>query len=274
MSGVHVAGGRRKRVGGVKQSSRAADVPRLVADAHACFLDIDGTLVELADSPERVRVELSLIRVLERLASTLSGAAALISGRRIADMDRLFAPLRLPSAGLHGLERRGASGSVHWHGPSSSEVPRMLAQARAWTTIHPGLLLEDKVDTFAVHFRQAPQLAEEVRTFLQNLMQQSSGDYCLQPGKMVMEVRPESRDKGTAVKEFMGEPPFAGRIPVFIGDDASDEQAFSVVENLGGVAIKVGPGETIARWRMNEVSEVRAWMGQCVATAQERTAKE
>ena len=270
MSTVSQAGGRRRRVRGVKRPARAAAIPRLAAGIHACFLDIDGTLVELADSPERVRVERPLIRTLDRLARRLDGAAALISGRRIADIDRLFAPLHLPAAGLHGLERRSASGSVHWHGPPSSDVPRMLAQVRAWTALHPGLLLEDKVGTFAVHFRQAPHLAQEVRTFLQDLMQQSAGDYCLQPGKMVIEVRPESRDKGTAVKEFMGEAPFAGRIPVFIGDDVSDEQAFSVVENLGGVAIKVGPGETIAHWRMNEVSEVRAWMARCVAAPRKR----
>ena len=267
MSTMPEARGRRGRV---KRPAHAAAIPRLVAGAHACFLDIDGTLVELADSPERVRVEPSLIRTLDGLARKLDGAAALISGRRIADIDRLFAPLRLPAAGLHGLERRSASGSVHWHGPPSSEVPRMLAQARAWTAARPGLLLEDKVGTFAVHFRQAPRLAEEVRAFLQTLMQQSAGDYCLQPGKMVMEVRPESRDKGTAVKDFMGEPPFVGRTPVFIGDDASDEQAFSVVENLDGVAIKAGPGETVARWRLQDVAAVRTWMGQCVTMPQKR----
>lgn len=248
-----------------KEKAGTAAMPRLVASLHACFLDIDGTLVELADSPERVHVDQSLIRMLDRFARVADGAVALISGRQVADMDRLFAPLRLPVAGQHGLERRSASGMVHWHGPPSSEVPRMLALARAWAATRPGLFLEDKAGTFAVHFRQAPHLAEEVRSFLQRLMQQSAGDYCLQPGKMVMEIRHESRNKGTVVAEFMGEPPFAGRTPVFIGDDASDEQAFSVVEDLGGISIKVGVGETSARWRLKDVSAVRAWMARGIA---------
>lgn len=255
---------RSKRVRRKSACSATAAIPRLIASLHACFLDIDGTLVELADSPERVHVDPSLIRMLDRFARVSDGAVALISGRRIADIDRLFAPLRLPAAGQHGLERRSASGSVHWHGPPSSEVPRVFALARAWAATRPGLLVEDKAGTFAVHFRQAPHLAEEVRTFLQRLMQECAGDYCLQPGKMVVEIRPESRNKGMAVAEFMGEPPFAGRTPVFIGDDASDEQAFSVVENLGGISIKVGAGATSARWRLKDVSAVRAWMARGV----------
>jgi len=267
MSGASETDEGRRRARGAKRP--AADLPPLVADEHACFLDVDGTLIEFADSPERVRVDRSLIRLLERLARRLSGAAALISGRRIADVDRLFTPLRLPASGLHGLERRSASGSLHWHGPPSGEVSPMLSRARAWTAARPGLLLEDKLGTFAVHFRQVPHLADEVRMFLQDLVRQGAGEYCLQPGKMVMEVRPASRDKGTAVSEFMREPPFTGRLPVFIGDDVTDEQAFSVVENLGGIAIKVGPGDTVARWRMDDVSEVRAWIAKCVAEPQE-----
>lgn len=250
-------------------ASSVSGIPALNCAEHACFLDVDGTLLELAGSPGGVRVDPSLIQWLEQLASATGGALALISGRPIADIDRLFFPLRLPAAGLHGLELRDASGSVRWTAPLSSDIPRLLALAREWASSRPGLLVEDKSGTFAVHYRNAPRLGGEVRSFMNDLLRQSGGNYCLQPGKMVAEIKPKGRDKGTAIEAFMDAPPFAGRKPVFVGDDATDEQAFPAVEALGGIAIKVGAGATSARWRLKDVSAVRAWLVRSIALCAE-----
>ena len=250
---------------GGRGSSRAVAVPALDCRKHACFLDVDGTLLELADTPESVRVEPSLISTLAALASATCGALALISGRSVSDIDRLFLPLRLPTAGLHGLERRVASGTVRWEGSATSAIPRLLALARGWAASRPGLLVEDKTGTFAVHYRNAPRLGEEVHSFMNDLLLEGGGDYCLQLGKMVVEITPKGRDKGSAIEAFMDESPFAGRMPVFIGDDVTDERAFPAVDALGGISIKVGYGQTSARWRLNDVSAVRVWLERGVA---------
>lgn len=246
-------------------ASSVSGIPALNCAEHACFLDVDGTLLDLADSPGGVRVDPPLIHLLEEFARATSGALALISGRPITDIDRLFAPLRLPAAGLHGLELRDASGRVRWIGPLSSDIPRLLALAREWASSRPGLLVEDKSGTFAVHYRNAPRLGDEVHSFMEDLLLQNGGDYCLQLGKMVAEIKPKGGDKGTAIEAFMDAPPFAGRKPVFVGDDVTDEQAFPAVEALGGIAIKVGPGATAARWRLKDVSAVRAWLVRSIA---------
>ena len=240
------------------------DVPVLPAGDCAWFLDIDGTLVEIADAPDRVLADASLLQLVGRLAGASRGALALISGRSIEEIDRLFAPLHLPAAGQHGVEHRSASGRLYRHEASSSGISSMLRAASAWTAGRTGIVLEDKGYTFAMHYRQAPQMGDEVRVFLQRLLDQSAGDYRLQGGKMVFEIRPGGKDKGTAVVEFMQEPPFRGRTPVFIGDDIGDEYAFSVVDGLGGMAIKVGTGESVARWRLPSVAAVRAWIRECL----------
>lgn len=239
--------------------------PRLDCRVHACFLDVDGTLLELAASPTEVRVDASLLALLDAVMRACGGALALISGRTIAEIDGLFAPLRLPMAGQHGLERRDARGTVHRNGSQESEVPRMIALARAWTASRKGLLVEDKGGTFAVHYRSAPGYAEEVLAFMRVLAQRGAGGYRLQPGKMVVELTPEGHDKASAIAAFMGEPPFAGRTPVFVGDDATDERAFPFIEESGGIAIKVGDGETSARWRLSDVAAVHEWIGSGVA---------
>lgn len=260
---------RSARSRGGRDSSAAADIPSLDCRKHACFLDVDGTLLELADTPESVRVEPSLLDMLSSLASAADGALALISGRPVSDIDRLFLPLRLPAAGLHGLEQRAASGAVRWEGPATSAIPRLLALAQRWAASRTGLLVEDKAGTFAVHYRNAPQLGGEVHSFMKNLLLEVGGDYCLQLGKMVVEITPKGRDKGSAIKAFMDGPPFAGRMPVFVGDDVTDERAFATVEALGGISIKVGSGQTSARWRLEDVSAVHAWLQRGIAAFRE-----
>ena len=240
--------------------SPESKVPQLDAAKCAWFLDIDGTLVEIADAPDQVRIEPKLIEVVSRLAQVSKGAVALISGRRIDEIDALFFPLHLPAAGQHGMERRNGAGSISRHPPDRNTLAGIRNAVRDRVSGRPGVLMEDKGLTLAVHFRQAPQLRDEVGRLLQTLVGESRGDYRVQPGKMVFEIKPGGKDKGTAVIEFMDETPFRGRTPVFIGDDATDEYAFAVVDRLGGVAIKVGAGASVARWRLPDVAAVHAWI--------------
>lgn len=229
----------------------------------AWFFDVDGTLVEIADTPDEVRIETALFDLLKEVSEGCGGAIALISGRALAEIDRLFAPLSLPAAGQHGIERRSASGSVHRFARVPEKIARIGERVRNWAVSKPGVLVEDKGYSVAVHFRQAPQWRDEIARLLQRLADESAGQYTLLTGKMVIEIKPNGTDKGTAVLEFMDEAPFHGRIPVFIGDDVTDEFAFSVVDRLGGVTVKVGPGESCARWRLADVAAVRAWVRSC-----------
>jgi len=239
--------------------------PAVRAARAAWFLDFDGTLVELAETPDQVRVEAEVVDMVRDLERASHGAVALISGRRIEDIDRLFAPLRLPVAGQHGAERRGASGRLHRYPANRRGIGTMHGMLRAWVERRPGLLLENKGSTLAVHYRRAPELAEPLGTFMLELVARMHGSYCLQGGKRVFEIRPSGMDKGSAVLEFMREPPFIGRMPVFVGDDISDESALAAVLNLGGTAVKVGDGDSIAPWRLQGVADVHAWIRSSIA---------
>lgn len=227
---------------------------------HAFFLDIDGTLLDLADSPSRVRVEPGLVETVTRLHTLTAGAVAMISGRSVADIDQLFAPLQLPLAGQHGMERRDAAAAMHTHPLCTRQFAALRLCVAAAAARWPGVLLEDKGASLAVHYRLAPGFTEEIHAVLRDCLARTGDAFCLQPGKMVAELKPGGRDKGTAIDEFMNEPPFSGRVPVFVGDDATDEHGFAVVNRLDGHSVKVGPGETVARWRFRDADVVRLWL--------------
>ncbi len=237
------------------------------APGWALFLDVDGTLIEIADEPEAVRVEPRVIAVLTALVGATDGAVALVSGRPIEFLDRLFAPLVLPAAGLHGLERRDAAG--HWAVRAGRDpaVDRFAAAFAEFVADHPGCLVEDKGLTVALHYRRAPQAAEAARALADRLGADSAGAFRVQHGKMVAELRPQGPDKGAVVTAFMAEPPFAGRIPVFAGDDVTDEAGFAEVNRRGGHAIRVGEpaGETAARWRVPSVAALADWLAEVAA---------
>lgn len=226
----------------------------------ALFLDVDGTLVQLAEHPFAVEVRSELRDLLQQLADMNDGALALISGRSLADLDRLFAPLQLPAAGLHGNQRRDASGGLHEPAIAAEQLAVTRRQAEAFVDRYPGCYVEDKGDGFALHFRQAPAAAADVAELMQTLLGELNDDYVLQQGKMVMELRPAAHDKGSAILTFLQEPPFSGRLPVFIGDDVSDEDGFRRVCELGGIAIKVGEGESTAPWRLADTKAVTDWL--------------
>jgi len=238
--------------------------PPVLAAHWALFLDIDGTLLTHAETPDAVYVDDALRDLLERLHAQADGALALISGRAIDDVDALFAPLVLPVAGQHGVEWRDAAGALH-RLPFPEEHLRQVAQRfAAFKARHPGIVFEDKGHNLALHYRLAPQLEREVRTLVEHAVADLGGDFELQAGKMVVELKPGGHDKGTAIEAFMATVPFAGRLPVFVGDDLTDEYGFDTVRRLGGHAVKVGDGASVADWRLSDVAAVRAWLASAV----------
>ena len=257
-------GGRRREDHGFRRAVRTG-APVMSAARAAWFLDFDGTLVDLDETPDQVRVEAEVLDMVRELDLAAGGAVALISGRRIEEIDRHFVPLRLSVAGQHGAERRSASGRLHRYPTNGRGIGRMHDILREWVERRPGLLLENKGSTLAVHFRRAPELAGQLGAFMQELVARTRGRYCLQGGKKVFEIRPSGTDKGSAVLAFMREQPFKGRMPVFVGDDISDESAFAAVLSLGGAAVKVGNGDSIAPWRLQSVAEVHAWIRRSIA---------
>jgi trehalose 6-phosphate phosphatase len=231
-----------------------------VASLEWClFLDVDGTLIELTDSPLDTFADAELKTLLSHVAERLGGAVALVSGRSIRYLDALFAPLRLPAAGLHGVERRKASGAMH----GASFVDTQLTEARkavhALVEAHPGTSLEDKGRTIAVHFRMAPQMEESVRRSLIDIAKPLGSNYHIQEGSMVLEIKPRGFTKATAIKAFMKEPPFSGRKPVFVGDDLTDQDGFRMVEDQGGISIAVGE-RVHGQFRLENASAVRTWL--------------
>ena len=234
----------------------------------ALFLDIDGTLLDIAATPDLVHVDGRVTGLLPQLARRLGGALALITGRSIADVDRLFPDILLPIAGQHGIERRDAVGAVH-RLPAQPGIEPLRRELQQLVAEHDGLVLEDKGATLALHYRQAPRLAPHLHRIVRATVAgtRDADVWRLQPGKGIIEVRPVGRDKGTAIAEYMTEPPFRGRTPVFVGDDRTDEFGFAAVERAGGWAVKVGAGRTHASYRLRDVAAVLQWLGNAVTAS-------
>lgn len=239
---------------------RAISPPAASVD-WAYFLDVDGTLIDIADTPDAAFVDTELLDLIARLYQKSGGAMALVSGRSISDLEHLLGTLHLPLAGQHGLERRDAAGRLWMHAAppeAKCKIKEALAPVLAQ---HPGLLLEDKGLTLAMHYRQAPHLAAYAHRLMARLASDANAGLEVQPGKCVAEVKPSGIDKGTAVSEYLKESPFKGRRPVFIGDDLNDEHGFAEVNRLEGISIKVGKGKSCARFRLPDVATVRRWLG-------------
>ena len=224
----------------------------------AIFTDFDGTLVEIAETPDGVDVPDSLPQALERAARELDSAFAVITGREIGDIDRYLSPLVLPVAGAHGTQRRRADGTLETADVATALAAEEIAHAiQPLTLAHPGLLLEAKDGSVALHYRQAPELEAACRTAMEEAINGVT-DFILVAGKMVFEARPRGISKGTALRAFMSEEPFLGRTPIFIGDDTTDEDGFIAAQDLGGIGIKLGEGDTAARMRIANVASVHA----------------
>ena len=231
----------------------------------AVFLDIDGTLLDLADHPQAVVVEPALLVLLDALRRSVGGAVALVTGRSIADVRRLFAPLAFSVAGQHGAELAGPTAehrlsisdrqAASVHGLRAAAVELLALADR-----HPGLVIEDKGFSIAIHYRLDPSLARCARHAARVLQRRLGGDFEIQEGKYVVEVKPSGRNKGSAIIELLGHPPFAQRVPLFLGDDITDEYGFEVVNRMGGNSVKVGPGRSQANWRLPDAGAVRSWL--------------
>lgn len=202
----------------------------------ALFLDVDGTLLEIAETPQDVHVPDKLKQLLIDLSMHLDGAIALVSGRSLDDIDQLFAPLRPCASGMHGCELRDAAGRVTRPPLIRQRLDGARVALTQFVRDHPGLLLEDKGFGLALHFRRVPYLSAEVQDVMKVLL---GPDFVLQPGKCVFELRPAGTSKGSAIAQFMKEPPFHGRAPIFVGDDVTDEEGFAVVNAMNGTSIRV-----------------------------------
>jgi trehalose 6-phosphate phosphatase len=236
-------------------------------DDWALFLDVDGCLLDFADAPGDVVVPPGLRECLSALSRRLDGALALVSGRSLQVVDDLFWPLRLPTAGMHGLERRSRDGSLP--APRTSPALRQaLAKARILARGHPRAIVEDKGASFALHWRAAPEAGTEMRAFAEDAVAKLPG-YRLQHGDLVVELLPAGGDKGRAVADFMQEAPFAGRLPAYAGDDLTDEAAFDAVNARGGLSVLVGDRESSeARFGLRDPTDVRAWLGMAETAAE------
>lgn len=222
------------------------------------ILDFDGTLVEMAAAPDAVEVGEDLRRLLLRLKDALGGRVAILTGRPLEQIDRLIHPLELPVAGSHGLEARHANGEQ-----IAAERPEALDSAvlrlRQLTEENPGVLIEEKPLGVAIHYRQAPEAEEQCRVAAEATAELTGLE--IQPGKMVFELKPPEGNKGLGLKALMAAPPFAGTMPVYLGDDWTDEPGFAVAMQLGGAGIYVGaPRLTAAIYRLNDVEDALVWL--------------
>src|SRR5688572_16025109 len=223
------------------------------------FLDIDGTLLDIAPTPDGVEVDARLLELLRRLGRACDGAVALVTGRPIAAVDGLFHPLQLPVAGVHGLERRNAQGHYFRPGYVGAGLSYLRSEVTALAQSLHGVLLEDKGCAFAVHYRQAPNLEETIRLRVARLVSAALPAFEILDGDHVVEIKPVEHDKATAIEAFMQEEPFVGRAPVFIGDDTTDLDGFAAMKRFKGLAIAVGsriPGEQ----RLAGPRDVRVWL--------------
>jgi trehalose 6-phosphate phosphatase len=230
---------------------------------YALFLDFDGTLVDIAPSPDAIVVEPGLEEALTALSARLGGALALVSGRTIADLDRFLGAAKLDACGMHGLERRVGGRLSRPDG--LVEIAPQIEALRAAFADRPGVLVEDKKIGVALHWRLAPEVESEALAAMEKLAAELGPGYRIQDGKAVREIVPAASGKGGAIRALMDLPPYAGRIPVFAGDDKTDEHGFEAVNGLGGISVKIGEGPTLATRRLPDTDTLRAWLRDAAA---------
>lgn len=231
------------------------------APGWAFFLDVDGTLLEIKEHPELARPTPRIKSIVQHLQLVTQGAVALISGRSIETLDEIFLPLVLPAAGLHGLQRRDARGHLHTETIAGKSLDHTRQILQEFCRRYPGTLLEDKGMAIAVHYRNAPAAEGPARSVVHQALEELGRGFEMKSGKMVFEIRPAGDNKGSAIADFMREAPFQGRLPVFIGDDVTDEDGFDMVNHMGGYSIRVGDhGKSNARYRIPNVEMVLHWL--------------
>jgi trehalose 6-phosphate phosphatase len=236
----------------------------LVPDLRKCaiLLDIDGTILDLAPSPQQIWVPTGLRQTLAILGDLTCGALALVSGRALHDIDLIFSPLELAAIGGHGAELRAVAGAepLQRVGSLSAALKRKLASV---SELGPGILVEDKGYSLALHYRLAPEKADAVRMAVDSICADIPRDSVeILPGKLVLEIKPVGVNKAEAVCELMNCPPFAGRNPIFIGDDTTDEPVFGVVSQFGGLGFCVGRVVATVNGHFDKPESVRGWLAR------------
>lgn len=248
----------------MSERSHQLEPPPALTAQHALFLDFDGTLVALADHPDRIIVPALLHETLGLLEQQLGGALAIVTGRSLESLDSILAPLKLRAAGIHGAQLRHdpllAAADVVTLGDLAARLQaRYAGDAEVW--------IEDKGAAVAVHYRQAPERQQELFAAVTDIVNASDDDLEIISGKCVFEARRQGIGKDTAVRALMSGAPFQGRMPVFVGDDRTDEDGIREVQLQRGFGIKVGAGSSDAQWRLATPAAVLAWLRrQLIAT--------
>ncbi|HBS50075.1 MAG TPA: trehalose-phosphatase [Rhodobacteraceae bacterium] len=231
---------------------------RIDCTRHAFFLDFDGTLAPIVARPTDARLAPGAAGILDRLVRAADGAVAVLSGRPLAEIDAMLAPLHLTGAGAHGIEIRGADGS-DLGTPVDADLFGRLHEALEQTAAPRGLLLERKPGALALHYRDSPAAEDTVRAAANSAAALAPGLRAIH-GKMVSEVTLAGVTKGHALRVLAATVPFAGRVPVMAGDDVTDEDGIRAAQELGGIGIRIGPGETHARYRARHIEEFLGWL--------------
>jgi trehalose 6-phosphate phosphatase len=251
----------------IQASPDSADAPKPAPGGclagHALYLDIDGTILDLAPTPEAVEVPVWMVPLLQRLSSRLEGAVAFVSGRTIGAIDQLFRPLTLPAVGVHGGEIRTPDGRIVMDEQLTAELQAAEPLLREAIARIRGVQLENKRSVIALHYRNVPERGREVLKVAELVAGGLGGQFSVLMGKCVVEIRPRHLTKGSAMRRLMEQAPFHGRTPIFAGDDSTDEDAFEVVNGLGGISVRVGEeAPTAARFRLANPDELRGWLLQ------------
>src|SRR5437764_9297686 len=248
------------------EAPEAVPVPHLLApylNETAILLDIDGTPLDLMPTPREVWVPPGLSKTLNRLLERTSGALALVSGRSLNDIDLIFAPEEFPAVGGHGAEMRVSGDAVVNHAPPmDKELKRRLA---AIAKLSPGILLEDKGYSLALHYRLAPHAEKAIYEAVSLIRADlPNAPIEVMPGKCVCEIKHSGFNKASGVSELMTHEPFKGRRPIFIGDDVTDESVFAIMPDLGGLAFSVGRRAKGVVSHFDEPRDVREWLARLV----------
>jgi trehalose 6-phosphate phosphatase len=246
--------------------------PKMAADdldfqRTALFLDVDGTLLDIAATPDRVVAPDGLAATITRLERLLNGALAIVTGRTLADLDRLFFPLRTRAAGVHGAEMRFAPNAAAVEVQGAAPLPDSLWREFAAVTLaFAGALAENKLYSFTAHYRAAPKAAAPLRAALQSLLERrTTDDLELTDALCAYGLKPSGVNKGEAVRRFLERPPFVGRRPMFVGDDSSDECGFRSVADRRGFAFAVGAARPEVDHVFADPATVRLWLERLAA---------
>lgn len=233
----------------------------------ALFIDIDGTLIDLAATPESIVIPPELPRQLMKLSQKVDGAMALVTGRSIAAVDAMFEPYHFTVAGLHGAEIRRENAEILRQGLKAEALDRTRTLLQTFASRWPGMVIEDKGLGVAVHYRQVPEAAAAAAHAVDRLVKDLGYGWKRQDGKMVIEIGPSGTNKGMAVAHFMETAPYAGRKLLVMGDDLTDETMFRFANETGERSVRVGdpPFESIAQFKLDSADTVRSWIARMAA---------